>query len=433
MIPIDRFQRRLEDSLADLAGEQVPPYVTDLLARTARRRQRPAWTFPERWLPMTIALRPPMSLPHLRLVAAGLVLLLAALLAVPSLQRVSLQPAAGPSLPHNGLIAYPPDDGHIRWLDPSTGESSPWLLTQGAPTKLIWSPDGTRLAYGAIQPDGSVIVRIGCAPSVESCGDAPADTFRELRALRWAPDGTRLLVVSEDAGEWVVDLVPADASGGATSERIDLGMSLDWATWHPDGTSILVKGTSDGGVPRLYHVPLEGDPTPQPVLDVDTTTPLYARWGASEYLWDPAYAADGSTIMYSTVVDLLPRHATDRQNARARMVDADGANDRLFEIDADSDYEMAAGWSPDSTRVAVSVEHLGDHLLAIAPADDPADAIVVGPDPAVGTGVIWSPDGTTLLSWGANGAAAFIDVATGAVTPIGVPIHNDAAWQPVIP
>src|SRR5690606_29785605 len=52
MIPIDRFERRLQDSLADLAGAQVPPYVTDLLARTARQRQRPAWTFPERWLPM---------------------------------------------------------------------------------------------------------------------------------------------------------------------------------------------------------------------------------------------------------------------------------------------------------------------------------------------------------------------------------------------
>ena len=31
-----------------------PDYIDDVLATTAQRRQRPAWTFPERWLPMDI-------------------------------------------------------------------------------------------------------------------------------------------------------------------------------------------------------------------------------------------------------------------------------------------------------------------------------------------------------------------------------------------
>jgi len=258
--------------------------------------------------------------------------------------------------------------------------------------------------------------------------------FQELRTLQWAPDGTRLLAVSAEADDWVVDLLPVATSGGATSERLDLGMSLDWATWHPDGDSILVKGTTADGVPRLYHVPLDGDRVAQPILGVDTTSPLFAEWSGSEFLWDPAYSPDGSSIMYSTVVERLPRHAVGTQNARVRMVDADGANDRLFEISPDSDYEIAAGWSPDGTRVAIAVQHLDDLQLAIAPVDDPTKATLVGPDPAITQGehVIWSPDGTSLLSWGAEGQAALIDAVTGAITPIEVPIHNDAAWQPVL-
>lgn len=243
--------------------------------------------------------------------------------------------------------------------------------------------------------------------------------------------------MSAGANGNVADLVPADASSGTASERLDLGMPVDWATWAPDGRSIVVTGTGADGVPRLYRVPLGDEGTPQPILEVDTSTPLFARWGGSEFLWDPAYAPDGSTIMYSTVAELTPRQqsrdATSVQNARARMVDADGANDRLFEIDANSDYEIAAGWSPDGTRVAIAVQRGGDRLLAIAPADDPTQARIVGPDRAIvqAEHVRWSPDGTTLLSWGSDGTAALTDAATGTITPLDTQIPSEAAWQPV--
>ena len=40
------------------AAPARPDYLDDIVAQARRTRQRPAWTFPERWLPMTIALRP---------------------------------------------------------------------------------------------------------------------------------------------------------------------------------------------------------------------------------------------------------------------------------------------------------------------------------------------------------------------------------------
>ena len=128
MIPTDRFERHLHDDLANLAGERTPPYVSDLLARTARQRQRPAWTFLERWLPVTITLRRPMLVPPLRLVLVAVVLLVGALLALPSLTRPTMMPAGVSLTPANGIIAFQPDEGHIHRLDPTTGRGSLWLL-----------------------------------------------------------------------------------------------------------------------------------------------------------------------------------------------------------------------------------------------------------------------------------------------------------------
>ena len=47
-----RLERDLPQILGELATRPYPDYIDDVLATTARARQRPASTFPERWLPM---------------------------------------------------------------------------------------------------------------------------------------------------------------------------------------------------------------------------------------------------------------------------------------------------------------------------------------------------------------------------------------------
>ena len=48
----ERIDARLSELMHDLAGSADEP-LTEVLLRTAQTRQRPGWTFPERWLPMT--------------------------------------------------------------------------------------------------------------------------------------------------------------------------------------------------------------------------------------------------------------------------------------------------------------------------------------------------------------------------------------------
>ncbi|MFL5715069.1 MAG: hypothetical protein ACJ769_10430, partial [Chloroflexota bacterium] len=55
----DMLERHLPRLIEELADEHTPDYYDDLFWQTARTSQRPAWTVPERWLPMLeIARRP---------------------------------------------------------------------------------------------------------------------------------------------------------------------------------------------------------------------------------------------------------------------------------------------------------------------------------------------------------------------------------------
>jgi hypothetical protein len=72
-----RLERNLPSLLGDLAAGPSPDYLDDVFAATGRTRQRPAWTFPERWLPVaditrTRAFAPA---PPWRLLATALVVL----------------------------------------------------------------------------------------------------------------------------------------------------------------------------------------------------------------------------------------------------------------------------------------------------------------------------------------------------------------------
>lgn len=53
----DRLTRAISDTLSDLATGHPTDYIDDVLARTARTRQRPAWTFPGRYLSMSPVLK----------------------------------------------------------------------------------------------------------------------------------------------------------------------------------------------------------------------------------------------------------------------------------------------------------------------------------------------------------------------------------------
>ena len=197
-----RIERDLPGILGDLSAGPAPDYLDDVFGRTGRMRQRPAWSFPERWLPMADITRSrafPYS-PPWRTIAVALVVI--ALLVVAALAYVGSQPRRVPSPfgpAANGLITYE-IGGDIYAGDPATGTSR--LLVGGTADDHDpgYSPDGTLIAFirsvnateselYTVRPDGTDLKRVATSPMMTEPW------------VNWAPDSRHFgLIHSVDGG-----------------------------------------------------------------------------------------------------------------------------------------------------------------------------------------------------------------------------------------
>jgi DNA-binding beta-propeller fold protein YncE len=149
---------QLAESLDDLAGTRRPDYRDDLFQRTARTRQRPAWTFIERWLPMSVITVTPRGAP---MRAAWLLLITGVLLAA----LVTSLLIAG-----SGLLRSDPD--RFSAMVPSLVLDGTWdgatIEGLSVPADIDVGPDGNLYIVNAgsheiivVDPTGRAIRRWG--------------------------------------------------------------------------------------------------------------------------------------------------------------------------------------------------------------------------------------------------------------------------------
>jgi dipeptidyl aminopeptidase/acylaminoacyl peptidase len=445
MNPIDPFEDRLPAALTDLAQPLTSDYLPGLLVRTRRVRQRPAWTFPERWIPMTVITRraSPSTLGGLR-VALGLAaaLLLALILAAGMLLATGSAPPPLVISPHNGLIAYSLD-GDI-WLADADG-GSPRVLV-GGPTQDVgpwWSRDGSRLLFVRVV-DGGEELRI-----VDGPGELKLLTPEPVVGMTWfdwSPDGSQVVISWDADGDGVASLGLLAADGGGRFTPLETGMPATSPSFHPDGSRILFRGVEDG-VPGLYTVPVSGGEVSGPLTTSDTSTAVYAEYRGEHDLLDPAWSPDGTRISYLRL-DPVPAAELDGNGWRLYVMNADGTEDRRLEVSPESDDEWLPSWSPDGTRIGLQVldadvtqrKDLGrraNHVAIVSP-DGSADSHLFGPiayqtnpgDPNA-VAFLWSPDSTTILAAESGQPSTLIDVTTGASTTLPWAATDGWSWQPL--
>lgn len=143
MTGIDRADLQLSELLHDLAGSADEP-IHEVLLRTAGMRQRPGWTFPERWLPMSATSTRfiPVSGRPL-VVAAVLLVLLAATIAI----AIGTSLRAPDTLPARVSI----DTAAAQRLDvedatyPAAGLGGLWATIAGAGVAQIDAATGAQI------------------------------------------------------------------------------------------------------------------------------------------------------------------------------------------------------------------------------------------------------------------------------------------------
>jgi hypothetical protein len=412
-----RFEQDLPALLDDLYVAGTPDYRDDLVRRTAATRQRPAWTFPERWLPMDLATRrlPFAAVPLRALIVLALILILAAaavLLTVGA--RHPLPPPFGPA--RNGPLAYMRSDA-IYARD-----------AVDAPERVLVGSEGGRVNFAGFSPDGTRLLfsRTMAGSDYLFVADADGHGERKILAsplhdayLTWAPDSRTVAVSDEIDFVRKVMLVHDD---GTPPAIVDLGDArpTDMVWRPPTGAELLVRATTKGGGQDFYLVRSDGTL----VRSFGLPSPL--RFGSDWENSGPAWSPDGKLLAYNRVEPLdgeLVGHF------RVHVIRADGTGDIALPGAADPTlHEAWPIWSPDGKSIAIErfvFAADGQARIALFPADGSAGARDIGPTrhgEDQGVIKVWAPDGTRVISYvRVTGETFVIDPMTGK--------YEKAAWN----
>jgi Tol biopolymer transport system component len=427
-----RFEQELSDYLGQLSPGPMPDYRDDIVRQTAHMRQRPAWTLPERWLPVSVVTTRAFAAPPIRWRIVGLVaLLLLALavgLAVIGGSQRHVPAPFGPAA--NGLVAYEAG-GHIFTADPVTGVAK--AVTTGTQMDLrpVFSSDGTHFVFErttdrympgrliVARSDGTEPVVVTPDP-VAGLDPGPAATAQ----YTFSPDGKEIALWSPLTARGGGQLWIAQADGSGV-RQVDTPLDVFEASWlSPAGAKLIVTASTNGGPHGIYAL----DPR------TSQSEPIVApRSGVG--VGYVRVSPDGSRLSYVTSIDALESPSS----YRVHVIGLAGADDVTLPLPKGAVFQDAPAWSNDGTRLAITrgyAQHNEDMALAVLPADGSG----VGVESAHGltgccdTILQWSPDDTSVLVMpeDLDGQATqhlLLDPTTLAHVPAPWTASNPPAWQ----
>jgi Tol biopolymer transport system component len=428
----ERYERSLPGLLEELAAARTPDYFDDILGQVDRTRQRPGWTFPERWIPMSAVSERLASAPRVPMravVAAALVLLaLFVGLVLYAGSRRAVVPPFGPA--NNGRIAYVDQNGGIR-SGLANGTTFSVIVPGPGNDSPVYSPDGTRLAWLHQSALGLRDILVA-APDGLGAQTINADPLLMADYIAWTPDGGSVVVepapnvlVAFDAtkrGAWTV--INSTFSGGS----VGFGDRMASVFRPPLGEEIAFIGSGPEGN-GLYATKRDGSGI-RPLLTPKTGGVAFVSLTSAE--WSP----DGRRIAVS-----VHPPSDDESRMFIYVMNANGSDiRRLSPGCAVNTSENFAAWSPDSTRIALMRWCTGGG------ADDGVQPITVvdvatGASRAIGdvqlngyNGFAWSPDGTCIIEVPGPPVddarqILIVDATTGAVRRTGQYTDNPPSWQ----
>jgi dipeptidyl aminopeptidase/acylaminoacyl peptidase len=416
-----RFEQDLPKLLAQLAHEATPDYRNDIVQQTARMPQRPAWTFPERWIPMaTIASRlatsPRIPWRVLVVVALLLVALVVSALLIGS-SRSRLPAPFGPAA--NGLVAYVAK-GDIYTVDPVSHVATAVVTGPEIDVAPVWSRDGTHFAFERGVGDWSQLY-VAAFDGTGLILVTPDAVYQPRYAF--SPDGREIAFTSGPDGSRTLGIAKADGSG---ARQLELKSSIQAPNYRPpngaeiifadeasnvDGNGIYAVAIGTGAIHQILA------PTPGVGIEWVRTSP------------------DGSRIAYETIVP-----NPDRNTYMVHVMAADGTGDKVLPLPPSAVFNDAPEWSNDGKRLALArgyAPYDQDMVIAIVPADGSGTGVETEHriTSCCSHAYEWAPDDSVVLmtAYGFEDQnpvrQLLIDPLTGATRPAPWETSSVPAWQ----
>jgi hypothetical protein len=447
MSSADRYERRLPTLLEELSAPRTPDYFDDILGQVGRTRQRPGWTFPERWIPMSavsgrLAAAPRAPVRAIVFVALLILAVVAAIAIIAGSQQHRVPAPFGPA--DNGVIAFVDADGAIRSGLADAAEFG--IIVPGPGNERpVFSADGTRLAFLHKDSIGNYDIVVS-APDGQGARTVNAEAIQTVSYLGWTPDGGAVVVgalphnlLAFDAAKQgeptlITDKVRFSGTVSGLNGWEDRVSSLFRA---PRGDELAILGSGPEG-DGLYAIRRDGSGM-RPLLTPKTGGLTFVD------LMSPQWSPDGSQIAVTVRQPSTPEYAT-----HVYLMNADGSDLRRINQGCQGGGETSenfAAWSPDSTRIA---------LMRWCPdKDDPVNNpnprpitvidVATGAEREIGiveangqVGWGWSPDGKSIIEVPGppvddGNRLLIVDATTGAITRTSGVAEFPTSWQRTIP
>ena len=383
--PTPRLERDLPAMFDELAAARTPDYLETAIERASSHSQRPAWTFPERWLPMDIATRPVRTpgFPRAIGILALIGILIAAGLAAAYIGSRSHVPARPFGLAANGQIAFT-GNGDIRTVDQVSGKVSDLIVGPEVVGKPSYSLDGRQIAF--VRDAGGPYDHVVVATSDGSRATVVTpEGVGRVMAVRFAPSGEH--VVIEAYREGVPSLAIA-AVDGSDFRWLPIDVAASRATFLPPSgaTLLFVSGTPVSGGEAIER------------LDVTTgrRTVVVPSVVYGEFIGAPTVSPDGARFAFARWVSDGPEAV----DADTYTAPSDGSSAPSLLPRPPATEVWAQGyptWSNDGSRLAFLRTYEDHTVVGIVPADLGGSAKEIPIPRTIDVSLSWSPDDRYVL------------------------------------
>jgi Tol biopolymer transport system component len=242
-------------------------------------------------------------------------------------------------------------------LDVATGQDSPFLLPGGfSSMELVYSPDGTKVAFSAIRKTGpnGMDFEAGVWTADLQSGQISKAIDGGWTDPAWSPDGSTLAVSKPNSSNKPIDLALVRLSDGSVTIT---GASGSTPAFSPDGTKLVFINEYQGDYGDGYSIgPGKGRAY---VMDLPNGQPRLIS-PQNQRVCGPAWSPDNSKILYLALrrvsSDGFPKFEWDLYVSAA-----DGTDTKL--LVANTGWKAA--WSADGKTIFVVTEK--DGIQAVAP------------------------------------------------------------------